>query len=271
MIATVAQALERARALGIERLDAQLILAGQLGQSRAWLIAHDEAPLSPERAQAVEAAYARRSAGEPLAYLLGAQEFHGLSLQVDARVLVPRPDTETIVDWALDLLASRDGARVVDLGTGSGAIALAVKRHCPAAHVYATDLSRDALDVARANAVRLGLGVTFVGGSWWSALGGERFDLVLSNPPYVAEGDPHLPALRHEPVAALTSGRDGLDALRAIADGAPAHMNEGAWLLLEHGYDQADAVQAILREAGFAGVATRRDAGGRARVTGAHR
>jgi len=271
VIASVAQALDHARALGIERLDAQLILARQLGQSRAWLVAHDDEPLAPGSALAVEAAYARRKAGEPLAYLLGAQEFHGLSLQIDARVLVPRPDTETIVDWALELLAGRDGARVVDLGTGSGAIALAVKHRCPAVHVYATDLSRDALDVARANARRLGLSVTFVGGSWWSALGGQHFDLVLSNPPYIAEGDPHLPALRHEPASALTSGRDGLDALRAIVDGAPAHMNDGAWLLLEHGYNQADAVQAMLREAGFNGVAMRRDGGGRARVTGAHR
>ena len=271
MIATVAQALERARALGIERLDAQLILARQLGQSRAWLVAHDDALLPPGSGLAVEAAYARRGAGEPLAYLLGTQEFHGLTLQVDARVLVPRPDTETIVDWALDLLAGRDGARVVDLGTGSGAIALAVKQRCPAAQVYATDLSRDALDVARANAVRLGLGVTFVGGSWWSALGRQRFDLVLSNPPYIAEGDPHLPALRDEPISALTSGRDGLDALREIVDGAAAHLNAGAWMLLEHGYDQADAVQALFQDAGFKGVASRRDVGGRPRVTGAHR
>lgn len=271
MIATVAQALARAQALDIDRLDAQLILASLVQQSRAWLVAHDDAPLNPSTAAAVEAAYTRRAGGEPLAYLLGTQAFHGLTLQVDPRVLIPRPDTELIVDWALELLAGCGAASVVDLGTGSGAIALAVKHRQPDAHVVATDLSRDALDVASANADRLGLEVTFVGGSWWSALAGRRFDLALANPPYIAEGDAHLPALRHEPASALTSGPEGLDALRTIVDGAAAHLNDRGWLLLEHGYDQADAVQALLRDAGFAGVATRRDVGGQRRCTGGHR
>lgn len=272
MSASVAQALAQANALGVERLDAQWLLAARLGQSRSWLAAHGDAPLPPDVAETVEAELARLAAGEPVAYVLGTQSFHGLTLQVDARVLIPRPDTEALVDWALELLASRHGARVIDLGTGSGAIALAVKHACPTASVYATDLSRDALDVANANAHRLALDVTFVGGPWWAALTpGQRFDLALSNPPYIADGDLHLAALCHEPGIALTAGPDGLNALRAIVDAAPAHLTPGAWLLLEHGFEQADAVQTLLRDAGFQGIATRRDAAGRPRVTGAHR
>lgn len=271
MTATVAQALAEAQALGLDRLDAHRLLAWQLGQTRAWLAAHADAALPPEVAARIAEACARRAAGTPLAYLVGEQEFHGLTLQVDPRVLIPRPDTEVIVDWALELLADRRAPRVVDLGTGSGAIALAVKQRCPHAEVHATDLSRDALDVARTNAARLALNVTFLGGPWWAAVGGQRYDLALANPPYIAEGDPHLPALRHEPVSALTSGHDGLAALREIVDGAAAHLTEGAWLLLEHGYDQAGAVQSLLREAGYADIATRHDVGGQPRCTGGRR
>ncbi len=268
---TVAQALAQARAIGVDRLDAQLILSHVLGQARSWVLAHDDAVLDKLRAKAVRAALTRRAIGEPLAYLLGEKEFYGLLLHVDTNVLVPRPDTEVLVDWALELLADMQAARVVDLGTGSGAIALAVKHGCPAATVFATDISRAALDVARANALRLALTVTFAPGSWWAALASQRFDLVLSNPPYIAGGDPHLAALQHEPALALTPGGDGLDALREIVGGAALHTAPGAWLLLEHGYDQAKAVQALLREHGFEGVRTRRDLAGQPRCTGAHR
>lgn len=269
---TVAQALSDARARAIDRLDAQLILAWRLGRPRSWVIANDDAQIAEADADAIAAAFARRAAGEPLAYLLGEKEFHGLLLQVDANVLVPRPDTEVLVDWAIELLAGqRAAADVIDLGTGSGAIALAVKHACPEASVLATDISPGALAVAQANAQRLGLAVNFVASAWWSAIGDRRFDLVLSNPPYIAGGDPHLPALRHEPTLALTPGGDGLDALREIIRGAPAHLHAGAWLLLEHGYDQADAVQALLAQHGFVDIATRHDLGGQPRCTGARR
>ena len=268
---TVAQALIAGRAQGVDRLDAQMILAWVLGQSRSWIIAHDDTTLDEAQTETVRASFARRAAGEPLAYLLGEKEFHGLRLRVDASVLVPRPDTEVLVDWALELLAGKDAPRVVDLGTGSGAIALAVKHGCRDASVLATDASPAALEVARGNARRLGLGVSFAQGSWWSALATERFDLVLSNPPYIAAGDPHLAALSHEPSLALTPGGDGLGALREIIAGAATHMRPGAWLLLEHGYDQAEAVQALLRERGFVAVTTRNDLGGQPRCTGARR
>jgi release factor glutamine methyltransferase len=271
---TVAQALAAAQSAGLERLDAQLLLGHLLGQPRSWLIAHDGDTLAPGQADAYAALCARRAAGEPFAYLVGEREFHGLSLQVSPAVLVPRPDTEALVDWALELLggAAALGGRlapeVVDLGTGSGAIALAVKHRHPAARVSAVDLSEAALAVARGNAHRLGLAVEFHAGSWWQPLPGRRFDLVLSNPPYIAGGDPHLAALAHEPALALTPGGDGLDAIRHIVAGAPAHLVPGGWLLLEHGYDQAEAVAALLRAAGFNGVATRRDLAGQPRCTG---
>ncbi|KQW40143.1 peptide chain release factor N(5)-glutamine methyltransferase [Rhizobacter sp. Root404] len=267
---TVAGALHEARAAGVERLDAQLLLAHVLARPRAWLYAHDDAALDAAQALTWRGLLARRAAGEPVAYLVGSKEFHGLTLQVDARVLVPRPETELLVDWALDRLtdAATSRPRVVDLGTGSGAIALAVKAAWPQADVLATDVSEDALAVARANADALGLPLATCRGAWWDALDGERFDLVLSNPPYIAGGDPHLPALRHEPTLALTPGADGLNALRAIVAGAAAHLRASGWLLLEHGYDQADAVQALLREHGFDAIETRRDLAGQPRCTG---
>jgi release factor glutamine methyltransferase len=271
---TVAQALAAAQSAGLERLDAQLLLGHLLGQPRSWLIAHDGDTLPPAQADAYAALCARRAGGEPFAYLVGEREFHGLSLQVSPAVLVPRPDTEVLVDWALELLGEatalggRPAPEVVDLGTGSGAIALAVKHRHPAARVSAVDLSEAALAVARGNAQRLGLAVEFHAGSWWQPLAGRRFDLVLSNPPYIAGGDPHLAALAHEPALALTPGGDGLDAIRHIVACAPAHLAPGGWLLLEHGYDQAEAVAALLRAAGFDGVATRRDLAGQPRCTG---
>lgn len=269
----MAQALAAAHALGLDRIDASRLLGHHLQRDRAWLIAHDDAPLATAQAEAFAATCQRRAAGEPLAYLVGEREFHGLRLQVTPDVLVPRPDTETLVDWALHLLRTPSwGAaapRVLDLGTGSGAIALAVAHRHPAAQMSATDLSPAALAVAAGNARQLGLAVAWAEGSWWAAVApGARFDLLLSNPPYIAGDDPHLPALRHEPMLALTPGGDGLGALRLIIAGAPAHLVPGGWLLLEHGWDQADAVAALLQAAGFEAISARCDIEGRPRCTG---
>jgi release factor glutamine methyltransferase len=271
-VSSVAAALQQARELGIDRLDAQLLLAHLLQQDRAWLISHDDALLTPEQAVTLAKQLAERAAGVPLAYLVGSKEFHGLSLRVTRDTLVPRPDTELLVDWALELLAAWPGTpRIVDLGTGSGAIALAIKHRHPAAEVAAVDLSANALAVAEGNARRLGLAVRFEQGSWWQALAGQRFELIVSNPPYIAAGDPHLPVLRHEPLSALTPGEGdttGLSALLEIIDGAPDHLQPGGWLLLEHGFDQAGSVAAALRARGFTDVALRRDLGAQPRVTG---
>ncbi len=273
---TVDAALSDARALGVERLDAHLLLARVLGRSRAWLLAHGDDALPDDEAQAFHALARRRAAGEPFAYLVGEREFHGLTLAVSDAVLVPRPDTETLVDWALALLADElrdlDDPSVLDLGTGSGAIALALKSACPRARVWAGERSAGALAVAQANARRLALDVRFAHGDWWSALDGldavPAFDLVVSNPPYVAAGDPHLAALAHEPLSALVAADDGLADIARIATGARGHLRAGGWLLFEHGWAQADAVQAILRRAGFGDVQTRPDIEGRARCTG---
>ena len=269
----VAEALAAARGQGLDRLDAQLLLARVLQRPREWLIAHDDAPLSAGQQQRFAADCARRAAGEPLAYLLGEREFHGLMLQVGPAVLVPRPDTETLVDWALELLADAPGTApaMADLGTGSGAIALALKHARPDARVCAVEISPAALAVARANGQRLGLDVQWLAGSWWQPLQGRRFDLVSSNPPYIAAGDPHLPALRHEPLQALSPGGDGLSDLRHIIQAAPLHLQPGGWLLLEHGHDQAEAVRALLLQAGLTQVTTRRDLAGRPRCSGGRR
>jgi len=268
----VAQALLEARACGVERLDAQLLLANALGQPRSWLLAHDDAPLNQEQLANYRSALARRASGEPLAYMFGEKEFHGLTLRVNADVLVPRPDTETLVDWAIELLATdlagAPAPRVLDLGTGSGAIALAVKHAVARAQVEASDVSDAALVVAESNARRFGLDISFWRGHWWQALGERHFDLVLSNPPYIAEGDRHLPALAHEPRSALASGPDGLDAICEIASQAPVHIAPGGWLLLEHGHDQAEVVRALLSEAGFADIQGRRDLAGTTRCSG---
>jgi release factor glutamine methyltransferase len=270
-----AHALAAAQTLGLDRLDAQLLLLhalGKPGDARAWLLAHDTDLLSEEVAETFRAMSLRRAAGEPLAYIVGSKEFFGLMLQVDARVLVPRPDTETLVDWAIELFATKLAAvatpRVLDLGTGSGAIALAVKHAVPRAKVSALDASDDALMVAESNARRLGFEVEFVASHWWQALGPRQFELALSNPPYIADTDPHLPALAHEPRTALVSGPDGFDAIRAIVANAPAHLAPGSWLLLEHGHDQADAVHALLAAAGFSEVESRRDLAGIRRCSG---
>jgi release factor glutamine methyltransferase len=268
-MASVGEMLQRARALGVDRLDAQLLIGRALGQSRAWMITHHDAALDAAASERVDAQLQRRASGMPLAYLLGDKEFYGLQLEVTSDVLVPRPDTETLVDWALACLhhCPHDAA-VVDLGTGSGAIALAIANARPALAVTGVEASGAALEVARRNADRLGVAVQWLLGDWWSALQDRKFDLVVSNPPYVADGDPHLDALRHEPQQALSSGPEGLDALRAIVLGAPGHLNNAAWLLVEHGYEQAGAVQRLLREAGFHDIETRADLAGHARCTG---
>jgi release factor glutamine methyltransferase len=256
--------------MGIDRLDAQLLLGHVLQRPRTWLVAHDDAPLTETQAAAVRHLMERRASGEPLAYLTSEKEFHGLMLQVTPAVLIPRPDTETLVDWALSLLQQTGTAtpRVLDLGTGSGAIALALKHHHPSAVVTAVDASPDALAVASRNAARLGLDVRFRLGDWWSSLAHERFDLVVSNPPYIALGDEHLPALKHEPELALTSGADGLDALKAIISGSPSHLTLKGWLLLEHGHDQAANVRELLQIQGFGSVQTRPDLAGIGRCSG---
>lgn len=267
---TVAAAMQLASQAGVDRLDAQLLLAALMSQPRSWLLIHGEAPLSAEQSLQFAEWIAQRAQDVPLAYLLGEKEFHGLLLQVNEHTLVPRPDTETLVDWALELLAASPVCRpeVLDLGTGSGAIALAIKHRHPAASVEALDLSADALAIAQANAMRLGLDVAFMQGDWWSPLSGRPFDLLVSNPPYIAGGDPHLAALRHEPLHALTPGGDGLSALQTLISGAPDHLRPGGWLLLEHGFDQAEAVTQALRARGFDMVECRRDLGGQPRVSG---
>ncbi|MCJ0765070.1 peptide chain release factor N(5)-glutamine methyltransferase [Variovorax terrae] len=267
---TIAQALQAAAALGLERLDAQLLLLHALGRAehgRAWLLAHDGDALPEAAQQQFQQLSQRRAAGEPLAYLTGRREFFGLALQVDARVLVPRPDTETLVEWSLQVLAGQPGASVLDLGTGSGAIALALKHARPDAQVSAVDASAGALAVAQANAQRLGLEVAFRQGSWLAGTPG-RYHLIASNPPYIAQDDPHLAALGHEPREALAAGPDGLDDLRAIVSQAPAHLHPGGWLLLEHGWDQAAAVRALLAQRGFGAVASHRDLAGIERCSG---
>ncbi|WP_137917863.1 peptide chain release factor N(5)-glutamine methyltransferase [Hydrogenophaga sp. 2FB] len=257
---------------GIDRTDAHMLLLLALQHSpydRAWLMAHDADTLTADAAQRLSDLAQRRQRGEPMAYLRGDQEFFGLTLQVDARVLVPRPDTETLVTWTIEQLDQMpQPARVLDLGTGSGAIALAIKAERPAAAVFATDASDDALQVAQANAQRLGLTVSFHAGAWLAAVPGQRFDLIASNPPYIADADPHMAALGHEPRSALTAGADGLDDLRAIVANAPEALQPGGWLLLEHGHDQAVAVCALLQAAGFEHVGSRDDLAGIARCSG---
>ena len=272
---TLRDALAAARAQGLDRLDAQLLLGHVLGRDRTWLLAHDDEDLPAAQLASFGTLVARRKAGEPVAYLLGEREFHGLTLRVDARVLVPRPDTEVLVEWALALLrtelAAIERPAVVDLGTGSGAIALAVRHAIPMAAVTATDASGDALAVARANADRLGLAIEWLQGSWWAPLAGRTFDLALSNPPYIRADDAHLAALAAEPHAALTPGPSGLEALQAIAAGAAARLRPGGWLLMEHGFDQDAAVRQLLAAAGFGAVETRHDLAGLPRCTGGRR
>ena len=268
---TVAQALQQAAQQDLARVDAHMLLlhvVGQAAHQRAWLITHDGDVLTTEQTTLWSALCQRRLAGEPVAYLTGSKEFYGLPLQVDARVLDPRPDTETLVDWALELLpGTGQGLRLADLGTGSGAIALALQSQRPAAEVWAVDASADALAVAGANAQRLQLPLHLVQSHWLQALSGQ-FDAIVTNPPYIRDDDPHMPALRHEPRQALTSGPDGLGDIRSIVATAPAYLAPSGWLLIEHGWDQAEDVRALLSAQGFAQVQSRKDLAGIERASG---
>lgn len=237
------------------------------GFSQAALAASPEAEVPFEVENAYLDFVRRRAAGEPVAYILGRREFYSLELGVNPAVLIPRPETELLVELALE----RRPASVLDLGTGSGAVALAIKRHLPGARVVAVESSAAALAVARRNAVKLNLEVDFRHGRWFEPVGGERFELVVSNPPYVAEADPHLPALRHEPVGALVAGPDGLDAIREIASAAGLFLAPDGWLLLEHGQGQDSAVRALLELAGLESVRTWPDLAGIGRVSGGRR
>ena len=253
-------------AAGIDAREARILLAEVLGASIASVLAHPERELDAAQAERFARLASRRRRGEPVAYLLGRREFFGLALAVSPAVLIPRPETERLVELALE----RAARSVLDLGTGSGAVALAIKHARPAVRVVAADTSEAALEVARRNASALGLAVEFRCGHWFGAVTGERFDLVVANPPYVAERDPHLLEgdLRFEPGLALVSGPDGLDAIREIIDAAMGHVNPGGWLLLEHGLGQDAAARSLLETAGFVAVATWPDLAGIARVSG---
>ena len=258
--------VQQALAFGLDAREARLLLAHATGFSEAAVLAQPGRSLPPEAEQRFLDFAERRRDGEPVAYILGRKEFYSLPLAVNPAVLIPRPETELLVELALQ----RDFSTVLDLGTGSGAVALAIKKHRPAAHVVAVEASAAALEVAKRNGVALGLDVEWHHGRWFSTLD-ERFDLIVSNPPYVAAGDPHLAALRYEPPSALVSGVDGLDAIREIVASAPAHLMPGGWLFLEHGIGQDEAVRRLLAEAGLEGARTWPDLAGIPRVSGAKR
>jgi release factor glutamine methyltransferase len=265
---TVAVALAEAR-IAIPLREARRLLQHVLSCTHAALAAHPEWVLTLEEAAYFRDLVARRSSGEPLAYLSGSCEFYGRSFAVTPEVLIPRPETELLADLALQTLQREPGARVLDLGTGSGILAITLALDAPAAQVVAVDASAEALEVAASNARTLGAVVRFVRGKWYSALGFERFDVIVANPPYVAAADPHLRQgdLRFEPRRALTDGSpDGLASLREIVAGAPRHLAPGGLLAVEHGYDQGDAVAALFLEAGFADIADLADLAGIPRV-----
>lgn len=257
-------------ASGLPRLEARALLEAATGRDRSWLVAHGDEPLPFAAVGEFLRLAALRRAGRPLAYLLGEREFRGRMFRVDDAVLIPRPETEGLVDWALEL----PGPRVVDLGTGSGVIAISLALDRPDWTVVGVDASARALATARANAIRLGARVEWRQGDWWTALApGSKYDLVVSNPPYIAAGDEHLARgdLPHEPAMALVSGETGLEAIRTIIARAPQWLAPGGWLLLEHGHDQADAVAGLMRAAGFVDVTVRRDLAGLERLCGGRR
>ena len=266
MSATLASLLA---ASGLPPIEAQVLAAHALGLSRARLLAGSQRTLEADAVRSIERLFLLRRAGEPVAYLTGEREFHGLSLKITHDVLIPRPETELLVDLALERLPNRAG-RVVDLGTGSGAIAVAIAHAAPDTEVFAVDSSRAALAVARENARRHGASIRFVASDWFAELAGERFDVVVSNPPYVAAGDGHLGEgdLRFEPRTALVGGPDGLDAIRTIVAGAKAHLVPGGWLLFEHGFDQGERCRSLLGMYGYAGIASWPDLAGITRVAG---
>jgi release factor glutamine methyltransferase len=260
------------RALAVSGLipfEAKILLGHVLHRDRAWLAAHGDEPMTAREAKAFDVLARRRRDGEPVAYLTGRREFYGLDLEVTPDVLIPRPETELLVELALVRIDANEHAEVLDLGSGSGAIALAIASERPHSAVLGVDVSVMAVELARRNASRLNLGnVTFIASDWFSAVPQKRYNAIVANPPYVAAGDTHLSEgdLRFEPPAALGAGADGLTAIRAIIAGAAAYLSPRAWLLIEHGYDQADAVQAMLRDAQFSDVQSRRDLAGIPRI-----
>jgi len=255
---------------GLPPLEARMLLERLLGKTRVWLIAHADEAAGAEAEQAFAALAGRRRQGEPIAYILGEREFYGLEFRVAPAVLIPRPETELLVELALARIPESAAVRVLDLGTGSGAIAVALAKQRPQARLTAVDVDYAALSVARANARRHRVSVRFFCGDWFGALSGETFDLIVSNPPYVAAGDPHLVMgdVRFEPQRALVGGADGLDCIRAIVANAGAHLRPGAWLLFEHGYDQAEACRALLEAQGYREVQSWPDLAGIPRVSG---
>lgn len=251
------------------RLDAELLLAQALGKSRGYLHTWPERELEASQHERYQAALARRRAGEPVAYILGRQGFWSLDLDVASHTLIPRPDTELLVETALALLPATP-LQVLDLGTGTGAIALALACERPAWQVTGVDRVAEAVALAQGNGTRLQLAnARFAESCWFSALAGQRFQLIVSNPPYIAAADPHLSQgdVRFEPSSALVAGVDGLDDIRLIIEQAPEHLLAGGWLLLEHGFDQAEAVRELLVQRGFAAVDSRRDLGGHQRIS----
>jgi release factor glutamine methyltransferase len=253
------------------RLEARVLAAAALQVEPVWLIAHDTDPLGPDQQTRLDGLFERRRAGEPVAYILGEREFHGRPFRVGPATLIPRPETEHLVEAAL--ARGPASARALDIGTGSGCIAITLKLERPDWRVTAVDLSAEALAVAQDNGTRLDAEVEWLESDLFASLAGRRFDLIVSNPPYVPEADPHLGLgdVRFEPRTALASGPDGLDAIRAIVERAPAYLESGGWLLLEHGYDQGEAVPALLRAAGYEEVFMTRDLAGQARVSGGRR
>lgn len=248
--------------------ESRILLAHALRAERAWIVAHGPDRVADAQAQEVEALFARRRAGEPIAYITGEREFYGLCLHVTPSVLIPRPETELVVDQALTLMAGRRTPKVLDLGTGSGAIAVAIAHARRDAAVCASDASAEAIAVASRNTSRHAVAVRFVQGDWFAALAEERFDVIVSNPPYVADGDPHLEEgdLRFEPGAALLGGPDGMACIRTIAAAARRHLAPGGWLVFEHGWDQGPACVRLLVGLGYTDVADARDLSGLPRV-----
>ncbi|KGI76993.1 peptide chain release factor N(5)-glutamine methyltransferase [Oleiagrimonas soli] len=270
----VRELLVGAAACGVERGEAELLLMHALGVDRAWLFAHATDPVDVSTAQAFEALLQRRAQGEPVAYMLGRRGFWNLDLEVTPATLIPRPETERLVELALQRMPEGVPVQVADLGTGSGAIALALASERPQARVTAVDLSMQALQVARRNAVAHDLPqVEFLHGDWYQPLAGRTFDLIVSNPPYIERDDIHVRQgdLRFEPLDALVSGADGLDAIRTLIAGAARHLRDGGWLLFEHGWNQGEAARRLLVDAGFADAFTARDLEARERVSGARR
>lgn len=270
---TIAQALYQAR-LDIAAIDARMLLQSVLSVSHAHLIAHSNQELTLEQTQEFYLLVSRRADGEPIAYLVGEREFYSLNFKVTPAVLIPRPETELLVDLALERTFTDRPCKVLDLGTGSGAVAIAIAKRRPLASIVAVDSSVDAIVIARMNAEYLDTAnVHMVASDWFNGVAGEEFDLIVSNPPYVADGDPHLDQgdLRFEPRMALTAGGDGLDCIRSIITSATTHLVAGGWLLLEHGYDQAEVCCQLLREAGFSGVFSRPDLAGVMRISGGKR